>query len=208
MATVNYDASITGMGASLGSRVSRTDDVGGVCDLTVPKGYAGTLTTRSDDNTGTLTLDTGHGITTGQVFSVFWANGAQHRVTAGTVATNSVPIDSGEGDNLPAQGTAIVAAPRVNAEVSIRETATFIACAILYDAATLTNGGYVEFRSSGDDFAGSITLTANGPRVFDVVATNDTPLGESADVAELFVTQGSSVYDGRLALQWLQDATT
>lgn len=74
---------------------------------------AGTLTTRTDANTGTLTMSGGHGITTGQRLDLYWAvagvRGYRRGITVGTVATNSVPIDLGAGDDLPPAATAITA---------------------------------------------------------------------------------------------------
>src|SRR5678815_5092823 len=70
----------------------------------------GQLTTRTDNDTGTLTMVAGHGITTGARLDIFWeeagVKGARYGVTVGTVATNSVPFDLGAGDNLPTNLTA------------------------------------------------------------------------------------------------------
>jgi hypothetical protein len=69
----------------------------------------GTLTTRTDDNTGELTLASGHGVTTGQRIDVYWAAGKRYGMTVGTVASLVVPVDGGAGDNLPIATTAITA---------------------------------------------------------------------------------------------------
>lgn len=66
----------------------------------------GTLTTRTDANTGTLTMSASHGITTGALVFIFWSGGSRRSVV-GTVATNSVPIDLGAGDDLPIATTAV-----------------------------------------------------------------------------------------------------
>lgn len=66
----------------------------------------GTLTTRTDDDTGVATLTTGHSITTGMVVDVYWSGGVRFGMDA-TVSGNDVTIDGGDGDNLPAQSTAI-----------------------------------------------------------------------------------------------------
>lgn len=76
---------------------------------TLAAAKAGDLTTRTDDNTGTLTMDSGHGITTGSLLDVYWEGGCRRGMTVGTVATNSVPIDGGNGDNLPVVNTEITA---------------------------------------------------------------------------------------------------
>ena len=69
----------------------------------------GTLTTRTDNNTGTLTMQSGHGITTGAKLDVYWDGGSRYNMTVGTVSGTSVPIDLGGGDNLPTASTAITA---------------------------------------------------------------------------------------------------
>lgn len=75
----------------------------------VPAAKTGALTTRTDANTGTLTMDTGHGITTGAKISIFWTGGSRSNVTVGTVSGDSVPFDLGSGDDLPADETDVTA---------------------------------------------------------------------------------------------------
>ncbi len=77
-------------------------------DKTVAAAKTGQLTTRTDNNTGTLTMTGGHGITTAAFLFLFWEGGAR-RTVAGTVSTNSVPIDNGAGDDLPANLTNVTA---------------------------------------------------------------------------------------------------
>lgn len=84
-------------------------EVGIKPDEPLAAGKAGTLSTRTDNDTGTLTLGSGHGIETGAIIDLYWEGGIQRGVTVGTVSGTSVPIDAGVGDNLPAQDTAIVA---------------------------------------------------------------------------------------------------
>ena len=72
----------------------------------------GTLSTRTDNNTGIATLSTGHGITTGMVVDVYWAGGVRYGMDA-TVATNAVTVDGGAGDNLPSQGVAVTVVEQV-----------------------------------------------------------------------------------------------
>ena len=68
----------------------------------------GSLTTRTDNDTGVVTLATGHGIQTNDVVDVYWAGGVRYGMTA-TVATNAVTVDGGAGDNLPDALTTITA---------------------------------------------------------------------------------------------------
>lgn len=80
-----------------------------VASVTVPAAKTGALTTRTDANTGTLTMAADHGITNGQKLSIFWSGGSRSNVTVGTVSVNEVPIDLGSGDDLPADETSITA---------------------------------------------------------------------------------------------------
>lgn len=81
-------------------------------DLTLPAAKAGSLTTRTDDNTGVATLSAGHGLVTSDVVDVYWSGGYRRGMTA-TVATNAVTIDGGAGDNLPLANTAVTLSKQV-----------------------------------------------------------------------------------------------
>lgn len=74
----------------------------------VPAAKAGTLTTRTDNNTGTFTMASGHGFSTNDLIDLYWSGGKRHGMTA-TVTGDSVVLDGGTGDNLPIATTAITA---------------------------------------------------------------------------------------------------
>ena len=76
------DATITIAGLLPGcapvAKITRTAAAGlPPIEASLAAGKAGTLSTRTDNTDGTLTLGSGHGITDGQVISIFWtdANG-------------------------------------------------------------------------------------------------------------------------------------
>lgn len=78
----------------------------------IPIAWTGTLSTRTNNNTGTITMaDAGHLITTGSRVDVYWdvagVKGVQRACTVGTVAGTSVPISLGVGDNLPPQSSTV-----------------------------------------------------------------------------------------------------
>ena len=85
----------------------------------VPAAKAGTLTTRTDNDTGELTMGGGHGIVDGDRLDLYWTGGCRRGMVVGVVAGNAVPIDGGSGDNLPAQDTAIVASVPVEASFPV-----------------------------------------------------------------------------------------
>ncbi len=102
-----------------------------VTDIAVAK--IGQLTTRTDNNTGTLTMASGHGIITGDRLDIYWTEndikGHRRGVVVGTVASLSVPIDLGAGDNLPTNLTAVTAQVPTEEELLVTgDNVQFIAC--------------------------------------------------------------------------------
>jgi hypothetical protein len=104
---VNESISLGGRSAS--SRTTIDGEGLASKEVTVAAAKTGQLTTRTDNDTGELTMTAGHGITTGARLDVYWSGGSRRGMTVGTVATNQVPIDGGAGDNLPANLTSITA---------------------------------------------------------------------------------------------------
>lgn len=81
-------------------------------DPSLPVAKSGTLTTRTNNTDGVITLSAGHGLVTGRM-DVFWVGGGRYGVT-GTVAGDTVTLTVGAGDNLPVVTTAIrVAVPQL-----------------------------------------------------------------------------------------------
>jgi hypothetical protein len=108
--TINGNAQIGGESVAFG--IAETGDNLSKVNAQLPVAKVGQLTTRTDNNTGELTMEAGHGLITADVIDIFWVNtngtiGSRRGVTVGTVATNAVPIDLGAGDNLPANLTAV-----------------------------------------------------------------------------------------------------
>ncbi len=106
-------------------------------EKSVPLAKQGTLTLRTDNNTGTITMASGsHGITTGARVAIFWLDATtgavtcQRRVTVGTVSGTSLPIDLGTGSNLPPLSTVVQVA--VTQEVDITVTAADIVAFLLH----------------------------------------------------------------------------
>lgn len=96
-------------GKSFGLQQTLNNDLQIVVEKSIAAAKAGTLTVRTNNTDGTLTMAAGHGFTTGVKIDLYWSGGSRRNVTVGTVATNSVPISGGSGDNLPIATTAITA---------------------------------------------------------------------------------------------------
>jgi hypothetical protein len=103
--TFTLAGSLGGLTFSNGT-VRRTGATETNATATLAAGSAGTLTTRTDDNTGEVTLSAGHGQTSG-TYDVFWSGGCRRGMT-GTVTVNALALDLGAGDVLPADETAVV----------------------------------------------------------------------------------------------------
>jgi hypothetical protein len=88
---------------------------------------AGTLTTRTDADTGVITMDaSGHTITVTPTVAVYWTDATsgltkcRRGMTVSDVSGDEVTIDGGSGDDLPALSTAVMVAIEVsmNADVT------------------------------------------------------------------------------------------
>jgi len=67
----------------------------------------GTLTTRTDDDTGVATLQANHTIvSSGAKVDVYWDGGSRHGMDAAK-STNEITLDGGTGDAFPIQDTPV-----------------------------------------------------------------------------------------------------
>lgn len=108
--SMKYQQQGTLLGKQFPRNLTKTAEAGYLREVTLAAAKTGNLTTRTDNDTGELTMDVGHGITTGARISIFWVNadgtvGSRRGVIVGTVSVNAVPfgaVTAGAGDNLPA----------------------------------------------------------------------------------------------------------
>lgn len=207
MPTLNYAVTVSGLGGNIAQSIPRTADGGGIREIAVPVGYAGTLSTRTDEDTGTVTLDGGHAITTGMKVDIYWDGGVQYNVTVGTVATNSMPFDLGVGDDLPVATTAVVVSPRVEFAAAIDGDALeLISICQKYVGTSVSALSHVDFQESDGTEVCEIDLQPNGPQVWDIAGGSANAFtGEP--IAKGFVSNGSTTTAAVLQLLWLQDTT-
>ena len=148
----------------------------------------GDLTTRTDNDTGTLTMAAGHGITTGARLDVYWDGGCRYGMTVGTVATNSVPIDGGAGDNLPAAATAITA--MVPAEEAVGVTGNNVAAMGAFTNTTASKAAVVWADGSSATLAACVVTGGSDYIWTDQDGTTNPLAGDT--VAKVFVSHGDS----------------
>lgn len=160
-------------------------------ESTLDAGQAGTLSTRTGDTEGTLTLGAGHGITDGKIIAIFWTSGVAYLATVGSVDGTSVPFTGAAGDVLPDEDTAIVAGVMEAHDVE------FDGDNLEMLIATFRQRGVVVFEDwggsggAGDAVVDAADIAANEPYLFiaDVMATN--PLTGNA-VDQVWIANGDS----------------
>lgn len=120
----------------------------------VSAALAGTLSTRTDNDTGILTVSTGHGLLTSDLAYVFWDGGSRRGMTITAVGATTVSVDGGTGDNLPIVATAITVMKPDEEVFNI----------VGSNAKTLTayspDAGYVIFSKSDDTVVLALKLAA------------------------------------------------
>jgi hypothetical protein len=157
MATINFQENVSLGGVSFNTYYPITGN-SQVPNLEEPlaAGNSGTLTTRTDDNTGVATLSTGHGIITSDVCDIYWTGGYRHGMTA-TVATNAITLDGGTGDPLPTEAAVVVVSKQETYNLDF-STSILAALRILCD-----QRAHVGFRSSASALLKDLDLTATRP---------------------------------------------
>jgi len=164
MPSGNYQISANIEGHSYAQTVTVTSDNAVISEKNVSGGAApsGTLTTRTDNVTGTLTMASGsHGITTSSRLDIYWdagtgmGSGCAYGATVGTVSGTSVPFATANGDILPAATTAIIAkVPETESVVVTGNNVTGIGVSTTYAgtiivAAGATNTMVKRFTTAG-----------------------------------------------------------
>lgn len=193
MVTITHSQSISGGGVSIQTQpVLRTNSGPIGLEDTILAAVIGALTTRTDANTGTLTMDAGHGLTDGVIIDVFWDGGVQYGVTVGTVSTNSVPIDLGSGDDLPTAATAITCVIQKSINIAIDgDNANLIAAVIETTDKTLRTAGHVQFRDTSNAEIAEIDFVTNVPQVWDITGGSANPFTGNP-ITNLKASQGNS----------------
>lgn len=211
MASGSYSVNMNVGGLSISQTITRTADGVGTREIALPASPAGVLTTRTDAETGSLTMSSsGHGIASSDVIDLYWSGGSRYGITVGTVSDTVVPIgadDSGTGDDLPTAATAIVAAVQVpfNAAIDGDELA-LLGMQVFYTAVTETAESHVSLLDSGDSEIAGFTMQPNAPRTWDITG-GDTNDFTGNPITDGVASNGSSTNAATLRLNWLVDST-
>ncbi len=192
-------SSVTIAGLTITGSVPRSADGGLTREIPLPAGTAGTLTTRTDDDTGVATLEAGHGLSTSDVVDVYWSGGMRYGMTA-TVAGNAITVDLGAGDNLPAEDTAMV----VTLQVQI--TADIDGDEVQLIVAGCDQRCHLDFQDSGTASLAAVDIAAG--EMWDWAADQAiaNPLTGNA-TADIYASNGSSSTMATLKVAALFDTT-
>jgi hypothetical protein len=119
MSTARLSSNMTIGGRNVTGSMTVTDEAVETQEIILPAGIAGTLTTRTDDNTGVVTVASGHGITDTDTVMVSWVGGLQRVIDVTATTATTISIDLGVGDNLPVATTAVVVSKSVNSTLTV-----------------------------------------------------------------------------------------
>lgn len=171
--TMSISSVVSGGGSSIQTLpYLRTGSAGIPHEETIAIATTGTLSTRSTDVAGTLTVATGHTIVTGDKIDVFWDGGVAYSATVGTVAAapsdTSIPFTLAVGDVLPAQDTVIKVSEQlvVNTMIDGDEVAAISFVFTTTDTA-LRTACHIQFVDSDAAEVAELDFTTNVPRTFD-----------------------------------------
>ena len=191
---------------SIGQNVVRSGDARIDLEVTLPAGKAGTLTTRTDANTGIVTVSSGHGITISDTVDVYWSGGRRYGVDVTAQDSTTISIDLGSGDDLPTVSTAIVIVKQVAFNQAIDGDNLKI-IGVSYEVAGASGYGCrVTFFDSADDTIAGLDLDANVPNVVDVEGGQTNPY-TGDPITDGVASNGSATEAATLKIQGIYDAT-
>ena len=196
----SYNIVISALGISLngaGGEIEATQGIDPVY-TTVLAAKAVTDWVKTDANTADGNLPAGHGFTDGK-FDVFWDGGKRYSVD-GTIITNALSLDDGEGDDFPATGnTTVVVCP----QTALDET--FDGDNLVLIGAMESRNGLLLFRDSGGTLIGNPIVLIGGVPWGWATGRGSNPLAGNA-VASASISNSSTTGTATFKLTGLQYA--
>lgn len=204
-ATISINVTIGGV--SVSKIWEREADHPNPYEVTLPVAKTGVLTTRTDDNTGVVTMTSGtHGIITGNKVDVYWAGGVRYGMTA-TVTGSAVSLDLGAGANLPLATTAVVCCVQVQIQTSIDgDAAKVLVLSLEYPDAASVSLGHVDLQATGAATVAEKDLEANKPLVLDLAADVANPITGNPIVLSL-ASHNDPLNAATLKIATIEDST-
>lgn len=169
-------------------------DTGLVIEVSLAAGKAGTLTTRTDADTGVITTSAAHGLSAGNRVDVYWSGGRRRGMLVSSAADGThVTVgtaggDVGAGDNFPIATTAVVIClcTEITAAFAGNDANIIVICAdhatALVVAADASSAELSYWHITGTDFMAS----------WDNAHTDNTNPNAGDAVAKFYVSNGNS----------------
>lgn len=181
------------------SSVVRPADAILTYDPVLPAGTAGVSENKTDADTGDVDLEAGHGLSNDDTVDVYWDDGRRYGMDA-QVATNIITLDGGAGDDLPADGTAMV----VTKQVQI--TAGFDGDEVQMIVVGCDQRCHLDFQDSGSNSLAAVDIPAGEKWQWAVDTGIANPLTGNA-TADIFASNASSTVDALLKIGIMIDST-
>lgn len=187
-ARVSKSAQVAGLQMAENSQVLYETGMNAV--LSLAAGKAGTLTTRTDNDTGVITTTAVHGLTENDRVDIYWEGGARYGMLVSNVGSTTVVTvgtdaeDVGAGDNLPTEGASVVICKCTEI------TMAFAGDDVNIMAASFSKRGILVI--AGNDNAADAIYDLNGPAemvLYQGAAGETNPIAGDA-IAKLFVSNG------------------
>jgi hypothetical protein len=188
-----YGVSLQAGGVSIQSTAVRSGDGVIGIEASLPAAVAGTLTTRTDDDTGVVTVAS-HSILDTDTVDVYWSGGMRKDVDVTGVTATTISINLGTGTNLPIATTPVTIVKQVTINVSIDGDALeILGLRMEYTDASLTSAGRILFEDAAGDDIADLALTGNQPLVYDIEGGASNPFaGDPITVAKASHSNSSS----------------
>lgn len=208
---VTHATSVSGGGMAIQPQaVIRTGSGLITLEETLAVSQAGSLTTRTSDTVGTITMTAAdHTIATGNIIDVYWSTGVQYSVTVGTVSGTSVPISLGSGDVLPIASTSVKVVVQKNANITIDgDNTKILSIELSSTTKSLRTAGHVRFVDSSAAEVAEIDLVTNVPQTWDIEGGSANPFtGNIITAGKLSQAEAASGETYTLKILGVQDAT-
>lgn len=207
MPSLTVNTSVSGDGVALGRAKTRTGDAVHRWSIALPAAKAGSLTTRTDASTGTVTMSSAsHGITTAAVVDLYWDGGRRYGVTVGTVAGTAVPFSGGAGDDLPSASTSLTVSEQVVATCNIDGDNVQV-LGLFHELPDSDSGkASAQFVDSGAATIAQVDLDATKAVAYDVAGGETNPFTGNP-IVSVRASNGSSDNAGTLSIVSLEDST-
>jgi hypothetical protein len=199
-ASITFIASIAGFSVQSSRTLTGTAHEGGQYPAAAPEGctYGGM---NVYDSLHTFTFEATPTLEEGDVFAVFWTGGRRAELVVEGVDGLAVTVhndDIGQGDALPAAGTAMEASPRARNDLQFAAS-TLVALAA---AADIAGAALLVFTDDADDTV-LVDLASESYAAWDSEDGTDSPLATLANVKTLDVYAATAL---TVTLGLLQDS--